>query len=225
MKKILLHLVFIIVVFGELAGAYLHNANLDHFFKPLLLIWIGTYFLLFSKGIDKEVVWLASLGFLFSWFGDLFMMKAGEFLYFVLGIGSFLVAQVLYIFLFLRTINLSGKKPFLKKKPVWLIPFIAYGLLVYIILYPQLDNVLRVAILIYVVAILAMSAMALNRYGNGHPISFSLVFTGSLFFVFSDTMIAMNRFLMPIPYERLIIMASYILAQYLIMRGLLKQYE
>ncbi len=225
MKKILLHIVFILIVIGELAGVSLQNANIDHIFKPFLLIWIGTYFLIFSKGIDREVVWLASLGFLFSWFGDLFMMKAGEFLYFVLGIGSFLIAQVLYVFLFLRTIDLSGKKPFLKKKPVWFIPFIAYGLLIYIILYPQLDNMLRVAIFIYIVAILTMSAMALNRYGNGHPVSFILVFIGSLFFVFSDTMIAMNRFLMPIPYERLVIMASYILAQYLIMRGLLKQYE
>ena len=67
--------------------------------------------------------------------------------------------------------------------------------------------------------------MALNRFGNGHPISFSLVFTGSLLFVFSDTMIAVNRFLTPIPYEGILIMTTYISAQYLIMRGLLKQYE
>jgi uncharacterized membrane protein YhhN len=67
--------------------------------------------------------------------------------------------------------------------------------------------------------------MALNRYGNGHPLSFSLVFTGSLLFVCSDTMIALNRFILPLPYEGLLVMSSYIAAQYLIMRGILKQYE
>ncbi len=225
MKKILLHVVFILIVIGDLVGEFLQNANIDHIFKPFLLIWIGGYFLLFSKGVDKKVITLAGFGFLFSWFGDLFMMKAGEFLFFVLGIGSFLIAQVLYIFLFLRTINISGKKPFLKKKPMWLIPFIAYGLIMYILLYPHLDSVLKVAIFIYVTAILTMSGMALNRYGNGHPVSFSFVFVGSLFFVFSDSMIAVNRFLTPIPYEGLFIMTSYILAQYLIMRGILMQYE
>lgn len=70
-----------------------------------------------------------------------------------------------------------------------------------------------------------MSSMALNRYGNGHPISFSLVFSGSLFFVVSDTLIAVNRFLVTTPYAGLFVMATYIAAQFLIMKGILKQYE
>ena len=133
--------------------------------------------------------------------------------------------RVFYVFLFLRTINLSGKKSFLKKKPVWLIAYIAYGIVIYIILFPHLDGVLKPAVLIYVLAILSMSSMALNRLENGHPKSFTLVFVGSLFFVASDSMIAINRFLVPIPYEGLLIMSTYIGAQYLIMRGILMQYE
>jgi len=225
MKKILLHLIFLLIVTGDLIGEYLQNSQIDHIFKPFLLIWIGGYFLIYARNIDRKVVQLATLGFLFSWGGDLFMMFAAEFVYFVLGILFFLIAQVLYIFLFLRTINLSGKKPFLKKKPIWLIPYIAFGLIIYIILFPQLNIVLRIAIFIYIIAILTMSVMALNRYGNGHPISFSLVFAGSVFFVISDSMIAINRFLVSIPYEGIFIMTTYIAAQYLIMRGILKQYE
>ena len=101
----------------------------------------------------------------------------------------------------------------------------AYGIVVYILLFPHLDGVLKPAVLIYVLAILSMSSMALNRLGNGHPISFTLVFAGSLLFVASDTMIAINRFLVSIPFEGLLIMSTYIGAQYLIMRGLLMQYE
>jgi uncharacterized membrane protein YhhN len=152
-------------------------------------------------------------------------MFSGEFVYFILGIAAFLVAQIFYAILFLRTINISGKKPFLKKKPVGLVPYIAFGLIIYTLLFTHLDEVLKVAVLVYILAILSMTIMALNRYGNGHPISFKRVFIGSLFFVASDTMIAINRFLVAIPYERLVIMGTYIAAQYLIMRGILIQYE
>ena len=225
MKKILLHLVFIIIVLGDLVGEYLQLPAIDHVFKPLIMLWIGVYFCVYSRGIDKSVVRMALSAFIASWIGDLFLMFGSQFIYFVLGIASFLTAQIFYVFLFLRTINLSGKKSFLKKKPVWLLAYIVYGIVVYILLFPNLDGVLKLAVLIYVLAILSMSSMALNRLGNGHPISFTLVFAGSLFFVASDTMIAINRFLVAIPYEGLLIMGTYIGAQYLIMRGLLMQYE
>ncbi|HYQ56240.1 MAG TPA: lysoplasmalogenase family protein, partial [Draconibacterium sp.] len=165
MKKILLHFIFIVIVIADLAGEFLKNTRIDHLVKPFILIWIAGYFLVHSKNIDKKVVKLATGGFLFSWIGDMFMLFAAEFLYFVLGIASFLIAQVFYASLFLRTVDLSGKKPFLKKKPMWLIPYIAFGLIVYIVLFPQLDSVLRIANFVYMVAILTMSAMALNRFG------------------------------------------------------------
>lgn len=225
MKRIFLHLLFVIIVTGDLIGEYLQDSQIDHIFKPFILIWIGGYFLLHAKYFDRKVVKLAVYAFLFSWAGDLFMMFAGEDLFFKLGLASFLMAQLWYAFLFLRTINISGKRPFLKKKPVWMIPFIAFGLIIYIVLFPQLDVALRIAVFIYILAILTMAAMALNRYGNGHPVSFRFVFAGALFFVLSDTLIAVNRFLLEIPFEGLLVMSTYILAQYLIMKGILKQYE
>lgn len=226
MKKYLFHLLFLIIVVGDLTGELLQIKWIDYSFKPFILIWIGGYFLMYAKNIDKKVFQLAMFAFVFSWFGDMLLMFGEiDFIYFLVGLVSFLIAQIFYIFLFLRTINISGKMPFLKKKPYWLILYIAFGLIVYTILYSHLDAVLRIAVFVYMTALLSMSAMALNRFGNGHPVSFSLVFIGSLLFVLSDTMIALNKFLTPIPYEGIFIMTSYISAQYLIMRGLLKQYE
>lgn len=225
MKKILLHFLFAVIVIGDLLGEYQQSTQLDYIFKPLILAWIAMYFLLLARQIDRKVVRLALLAFLASWCGDLFMMFAADFIYFILGIASFLVAQVVYAFLFLHTINLSGKKPFLKKKPFWMIPYIAYGIIIYIVLFPHLGAVLRISVFVYVVAILSMSVMALNRYGNGHPVSFVLVFSGSLLFIVSDSLIAVNRFLVAIPFEGLLVMSTYIAAQYLIMRGLLMKYE
>lgn len=226
MKKLLFHVLFLIIVVGDLVGEFSQNQWIDLTFKPLIMIWIGSYFLYHAKGMDKVVKKLAVLAFLFSWIGDLFMifMNSG-FVFFVMGIVSFLFAQGFYIFLFLHTIELSGKKPFLKKQPYWLIFYLAFGLVFYIVLFNHLESVLRFAVFVYIAAILTMSSMALNRYGNGHPVSFVCVFAGSLLFVASDSMIAINRFLVPIPFEGVFIMATYISAQYLIMRGLLKQYE
>jgi len=225
MKKLVLHLLFFVIVAGDLVGEYLQNSQIDHVFKPLIMIWIGAYFLLYSKNIDKKIVQMAVMAFVFSWIGDLLMMFSDEFGFFVGGIIAFLSAQVFYIFLFLHTIHLSGKRPYLKKNPFWLLAYLAYGIIMYILFFPHLSEVLRVAVFIYIVAILTMSALALNRYGNGHPFSFTLVFTGSLLFVFSDSLIAVNRFLFAIPYEGLLVMTTYIGAQYLIMRGLLMQYK
>ena len=226
MKRILFHAVFLIIVIGDLIGELLQLKWIDYSFKPFIMIWIAVYFISFSKNIDKKVVQLASFAFLFSWGGDvLLMFTEKEFIFFILGLSSFLIAQVVYIFLFLRTINLSGKKSFLKKQPYWLIAYIAYGLIIYIVLYNHLDPVLRIAVFVYMLAILGMSSMALNRYGNGHPISFSFIFAGSILFVISDSMIAINKFLTPIPYEGLFVMSTYISAQFLIMKGLLKQYQ
>ncbi|WP_340110824.1 lysoplasmalogenase [Maribellus mangrovi] len=225
MKKILLHFLFAVIVIGDLIGEYLHSTQLDYIFKPLILVWIGMYFLLHARHIERKVLRLALLALLASWCGDLFMMFATDSIYFILGIASFMVAQALYAFLFLHTINLSGKKPFLKKKPFWMIPYISYGIIIYIVLFPHLGAVLRISVFVYFVAILTMSVMALNRYGNGHPVSFVMVFTGSLLFIVSDSLIAVNRFLVAIPFEGLLVMSTYIAAQYLIMRGLLMQYE
>ncbi len=226
MKKFFLHFIFLIIVIGDLAGEFFQYKILDYSFKPLLLVWIAGYFVLYSKNIDRKVVQLGLAAFIFSWFGDvLLMFTDNDFMFFVLGLASFLIAQLMYINLFLRTINLSGKKPFLKKRPFWLIVYIAYGLIFYMILFSHLDAVLKVAVFLYMLALLGMSVMALNRYGNGHPVSFALVFAGSILFVLSDTMIATNTFITEIPYEGIFIMATYISAQFLIMKGILKQYE
>lgn len=226
MKKILFHVLLVIIAAGTILSNYTYNEWSVYIFKPLIMIWMGGYFLFHAKLIDRKIVKLALAAFLFSWLGDIFLMftEKGE-VFFATGIFAFLIAQVFYIFLFLKTINLSGKKPFLRKQPFWLIAYIAYGLVFIILLYGNLNTILRIAIFIYIGAILGMSAMALNRLGNGHPVSFTLVFTGSLFFVFSDSVIAIDKFLYSFEHARAVVLSTYILAQYLIMRGILKQYE
>lgn len=225
MKKYFLHFIFFVIVAGDLTGVLLHNPQIHHVFKPLIMLWIGSYFLLNARNIDREVVLMAGLAFLFSWFGDVLLIFSDRLPCFIAGVGSFFIAQLFYVFLFLRTITLSGRKPFLKKKPFFLLPYLIFGISIYIVLFPHLNGVLRVVVLVYMTAILSASAMALNRYGNGHPVSFTLAYTGSLLFVVSDSLIAVDRFLLSLPVFTIFIMVTYIAAQYLILRGILMQYK
>ncbi len=190
------------------------------------MISIGGYFLQNSKNLDKKVVRFALFAFLFSLLGDIFLMFTGEgMIFFMLGLGSFLVAQVAYILLFLRTVKISGGEPFLRKNSLYLNGYIIYGFSIYILLFSHLDTVLKIAVFVYMVALLVMSAMALTRYKTVSKASFNFVFYGSVLFVISDTLIALDKFLTPIPNDRLLVMSTYMAAQFLIMKGILKQFE
>ena len=92
-------------------------------------------------------------------------------------------------------------------------------------LFNQLDIALKIAVFVYMLAIVGMSAMALNRYKTVNKASFIQVFGGSVLFVISDSFIALDKFFTPIPNDRLLVMSTYIAAQYLIMRGILKQFD
>jgi uncharacterized membrane protein YhhN len=62
--------------------------------------------------------------------------------------------------------------------------------------------------------------LALNRNGRVNFNSYFLVFVGSVLFVLSDSLLALNKFYMEISMAGFWIMILYISAQYLIMRGL-----
>ena len=93
-------------------------------------------------------------------------------------------------------------------------------------LYVHLDVVMKIAVFIYMLAILTMATMAAQtRKGNANTSSFSIVMVGALLFVISDTLIAFNRFVAPIYLEGIFVMTTYIAAQYSIMQGILKEYR
>jgi uncharacterized membrane protein YhhN len=99
--------------------------------------------------------------------------------------------------------------------------FVGYAAGIVYLLYPGLDGLMKPVIMVYALSLIGMSMAALNRNGRVNRSSFLLVFTGSLLFVLSDSMIALDRFYAEIPLGGLWIMLTYISAQYLIMRGLI----
>lgn len=226
MKKqisLILHLIFLVIVVIELAGRFTDNINLEYPVKPLIMIWMAVYFLLFRK--KKRFTFPVLVAFFFSWVGDNFLMFSGENeMFFYAGVGGFFFAQLAYIYVFSRYSE-QKMKGYLQKRPWIIIVFLVYFGGIYYILLPGLEGIMRPVILVYALSLMAMSMMALNRRERVNPSSFRYVFVGSLLFMASDSMIAINKFTTEIPMAGFWIMISYISAQYLIMRGLVLEKE
>lgn len=223
----ILHLVFAIIVIVELAGRLLDNVLMEYPVKPLIMAWITVYFLLNAAKRKRSFRAGVLLAFFFSWTGDIFLMFSGGYnneLFFYAGVGGFFLAQVAYVFVFLLNAE-NNIKGLLLRNPFWVIPLLGYGVLIYWVLYPRLEGVMVPVILVYAVSLIGMSLAALNRRDRVNFKSFRLVFAGSLFFVASDSMIAIDKFHTDIPHSGFLIMVTYITAQYLIMRGLILERE
>ena len=222
MKKnssLYLHLIFAVIVIIELLGRLLDNIQMEYFVKPLIMIWIAIYFMLYTKKSAFTIPVL--LAFFFSWVGDnLLMMSGKNELFFFAGVGGFFCAQLSYIYIFSR-FSENGGKGRLQKNPWLSIFFFAYVAGMLFLLFPGLEGMMKPIITIYALSLILMSMMALNRSGRVGDSSFKLVFVGSLLFLLSDSMLAFNKFHSDIPLSGFLIMLSYIAAQYLIMRGLI----
>ena len=186
------------------------------FTKPMLMPALALFFYFKTKEnyhIRKKN-WIF-LALFFAWFGDIFLMMAGNAPnYFILGLASFLVMQLLYIYIF-KVFTFKGlieKWPF-----AGAIFFVAFFLLFYLM--PHLGS-FKIPVIFYFLAILGMvfSALGLwNRQFFG-----KIVFLGAVLFLISDSLIAINKFHTTIPFSGFWIMATYILAQWFIIKGLTK---
>lgn len=220
MKKISL-IAFILVSTAELLAItadveYLHVAS-----KPLIMITLGFYYWFSTERSSPSTTVL--LAIVFSFLGDtilLFEQRAAQ--YFVLGVASFLLAHLFYIFAYRQhrndevTTALQGVQRIRFAFPIILA---VSGLL--IILYPRL-GALKVPVIVYCFVIVMMVLSALFRYGRTSSQSFRMVFGGALLFMISDALLATNKFLQPLSHAAFLIMITYIVAQFMIIQGLLE---
>jgi uncharacterized membrane protein YhhN len=180
--------------------------------KPLLMITLLLYFLSASRGYPKWRVYVA-VALVFSWAGDVFLISSDMF---IAGLVSFLVAHIFYIIAYQKTGAAIGTL-----KPLDIIKFVLFGGVLIWVLYPGLGDML-VPVLVYAMVLLTMGVWSHKRRGATSMASFTLVAAGAILFVISDSLIAVNRFAFEVPTERILVMSTYIAAQYLIVQGLLK---
>ena len=210
--------IYIIVSIANLIAKVIPSEELDQYTKPLLMPLLMIYVYKSSIGKTTVRILLLCVALLFSWLGDVVLMYQSNQIYFMAGIGLFLIAQITYIVVLNKSNYQKPTAGFLKT-----LPFLVYtGVLLFILL-PAGDFTLP--IIVYGLVIMLMAIMARLRAGNTSHESYKLALLGSLLFVASDSILAFNAFHTAIPYAGVFIMSTYCAAQLLLVSGLLKHIE
>ncbi len=185
--------------------------------KPVILTSLIIYFLVSNKGLHSNTKNFTLLALVLSLLGDILLMfDNGSPNFFIAGLGSFLLAHIMYAFVFLK----KGKT----HKGIWIFlsVLMLYGIGLFYLIKDGLGNML-IPVLLYVLAIFSMATAAFARKERVVNISFYLVLIGALLFMLSDSFIAVDKFYKPLPFSNISIMLTYGIAQLFIVLGILKQ--
>jgi uncharacterized membrane protein YhhN len=82
---------------------------------------------------------------------------------------------------------------------------------------------MKLPVILYAIIILIMLTAAINRIDKVNKISYYLVLSGAILFVISDSSIAITKFSHPFKSSGIVIMSTYVVAQYLIIMGYVAQ--
>lgn len=216
-------LLFVIFSLTNVFAEYFGPVWLIFMTKPALLTLLSLWFLVQAKANFTPYARLLLGGLIFSIFGDTFLMikenGVGGELFFLLGLGSFLVTHLLYAKAF-RHLGYE-KTGLLTRRKILILPFLFFLIGNSLLLWKGIPGELKIPVLVYSSAITLMSLTCLNLQTKISPTAFKLLFCGVLLFVLSDTFIGINKFHTPLPQARVLIMLPYLTGQYLIAKGAL----
>ncbi len=216
-------IVFIILEAMEGPGFFYPGLAVKALIIPILMVYYHTE----VRNNYSVFHRLMMIGFFFSWLGDILLQLSNcnqelffkEETFFLLGLSGFLFTQIFYAIAF----NIpKGKNKIFTTRIYQLLILVAYGLLLMWLLYNKLGDY-KISVIIYAIVIHVMLASALNRFGKVNGVSYMLVAIGAIMFFASGSMIAINRFLEKFDFAQVLIMSTYILAQYFIALGSLRQ--
>ncbi|GLQ05798.1 lysoplasmalogenase [Sneathiella chinensis] len=155
---------------------------------------------------------LLTLALLFSSGGDIFLaLHVTDF--FVHGLGSFLIAHLIYISIFAHARDWS---PQTKVHNLLSVLVILGGFAITGLLWPHLGP-LKAPVVVYVIVICLMAISAIfSTFAD------RWIIAGALSFVISDSLIAINKFLTPFDAAGPLIWITYMGAQYMLAYAIIK---
>jgi uncharacterized membrane protein YhhN len=219
MKKIFLGL-FCLAVIIECLGGFFDSSEIHLISKPMIMLMLGSYYVV-ASGADRSMIIL--LAVVFSLAGDILLLNPE---YFIAGLVAFLIAHVLYIFAYRQHVDHEQSESSLRgiHRIRLAFPIVLAGMGLVVILFPFLGD-LKIPVTVYAVVITSMVLTALFRYGKTKAASFWMVFAGAVCFMISDSILAINKFLLIVKASDLWIMLTYSVGQFLIIEGLLRHHE
>ena len=153
---------------------------------------------------------------LFSTLGDVFLMFRGT-LFFVLGLTSFLTAHLMYMMIFKSVRNpIKFNLMYIFSSliiAVYFCTFLSF-------LWPHLGP-MKAPVFIYATILSIMLWFAIHSNAP-HPFSRFIIVLGALSFVISDSMLSTRLFYGTFENAHFFIMSSYLVAQFLLVFGIVK---
>ncbi len=207
--------IFLAILIAELVcGSVDSLSQLHYITKPAIVMSLIIFFWKESHSVSKSIRNLTLLALVFSLLGDVLLMFVEQSPnYFMVGLVAFLLAQLMYILVFLKHRNPS-------KKLIWSITILdVYGIGLFLFLKDYLGDML-IPVLIYMLVILTMATTSFLREGKVSEISYGFVVLGAILFMVSDSLLALNKFYYELPFSSILIMLTYALAQYFIVFGI-----
>jgi len=206
MLKNSLHLRLLILISAILAIVLDGVGSVGFFvFKPLTTILILLLPILFQDPEAKIYVKSIVFGLVFCLFGDAFLLFNS---YFLFGLGSFLIGHLFFLYAFVK------RQGWQKRYGIGLfLVILAIGICWLI---QDKLNTLLIPVLLYMLVIVLMSWQGWGLALNSKTKNLRSLGLGVSLFMFSDTLIAFDKFYIPFSYSGLLILATYWIAIYII---------
>ncbi|MCD8418212.1 lysoplasmalogenase [Tenacibaculum finnmarkense genomovar finnmarkense] len=206
-------IIFLIIAILDVYAVITQHKSLEILCKPLLMTSLVIVYLVSLKKGEKANFWLVSALF-FSFWGDVFLLDKTN--YFVFGLGSFLVAHIMYIKMTANFLKKTAVIQILKSAVI----FVALFVTIFLLIKDNLGEML-VPVLVYGTAISGFGTCALLNYQQEKSTENTVLLLGAILFIASDSGIALNNFYSPKHFFDIAIIILYVLAQFLIVKAIL----
>ncbi|MFW9987501.1 MAG: lysoplasmalogenase [Candidatus Odinarchaeota archaeon] len=211
---------FFIVAIIEVFAEYKENKKFEYLSKPLLMPFLILFYI-FSVIEGASIIqidWLIVVALISGCAGDIFLMLENEEKWFLFGMAAFFMNQIFYIISFFLSIS------DITNFDIWGLFLLGPAILVLIFTVPRFikkTEDMKIPVLLYLIAILLMHIAAILRVAEYSGLPFIFIYVGSISFIFSDACIAKNKWTGEFTNAQLIIMTTYIMAQFYITLGAL----
>jgi uncharacterized membrane protein YhhN len=218
MKKVYWLVLFLLILLADLLSVYFKWTVAEHFFKPLIVVWLMAYFVLDPTVRRSPLRKWIIFALFFSWLGDVFLLLQEDYpIFFLLGLSAFLIAHLFYIYFF----HLIRTREAVPSRIALVIVVAVYYFAVVAILSPYLGD-LKLPVRVYAIVISFMFLLAMHMLFIRNREAGRIMMAGALLFVISDSILAFNKFYSPISAAGLLIMGTYGLAQLFITEGAIR---
>lgn len=216
--NLFLFIIFLYASIGTLLSYGLEKSKWLFFTKPFILPVLVVYYILNTH--DPLPVIIVAL--IFAFLGDCFLLWYKKKVYFLSGLLSFFIMLAFYsVFMMTCQVHISRIGT---ESVVIGFAYLLLGVLIFALLYRYLGN-FKIPVIFYTLASLSVSYICFfNVMEHKTEIAF-VQYLGSLLFIISDTILAIDSFRKKVRYGGIYIMSTYIVAQIFLLAGFMNTYK